>query len=327
MIEAEGLTKEFRTRRRRSVAVAGIDLSVADGEFVGYAGPNGAGKSTTVKMLTGILVPTSGTVTVAGSCRGASGAAPPASASSSGSAVPLVGPAAGRSFDLVRHLYGVPVADHARRLDQLVDLLALGPQLRQPVRSLSLGQRMRGELAAAVLPAPGCCSSTSPPSASTSTRPRIRGFLAELNCERRATVVLTTHDVDDLARLCRRLLVTTTDGSSTTAPSRTCPACSAATASWWSTSSRTAPSRCPVPASCGRGVAALVRVLAGRGVGPGADRPGAGRGRGAGPHAGGAGHRGRRPAHLPGRGRRASSSSIERSCARRGTWRPPSNGL
>ena len=210
MIEAVGLTKEFRSRRRRSVAVAGIDLSVAAGEFVGYAGPNGAGKSTTIKMLTGILVPTSGTLTV-------DGLVPWRQRRALASRIGVVFgqrsslwwdlPLA-RSFDLVRHLYGVSPADHERRLAHLVELLALGPQLQQPVRSLSLGQRMRAELAAAVLPAPRVLFLDEPTiGLDLDAKAAVRGFLAELNRSEGTTVVLTTHDVDDLVALCRRLLV------------------------------------------------------------------------------------------------------------------------
>jgi ABC-2 type transport system ATP-binding protein len=210
VIEAAALTKEFRTRRRRSVAVAGIDLSIAAGEFVGYAGPNGAGKSTTVKMLTGILVPTSGSLTV-------DGLVPSKQRRALASRIGVVFgqrsslwwdlPLA-RSFDLVRHLYGVAAVDHERRLGQLVELLALGPQLQQPVRSLSLGQRMRAELAAAVLPAPRVLFLDEPTiGLDVEAKAAVRGFLAELNRAEGTTVVLTTHDVDDLVALCRRLLV------------------------------------------------------------------------------------------------------------------------
>ena len=210
MIEAVALTKEFRTRRRRAVAVAGIDLSVAAGEFVGYAGPNGAGKSTTVKMLTGVLVPTSGSLVVDGLVPWRQRRALAArigvvfgQRTSLWWDLPL-----SRSFDLVRHLYGVPATDHARRLSHLVDLLALGPQLQQPVRSLSLGQRMRAELAAAVLPAPRVLFLDEPTlGLDVEAKAAVRGFLAELNRSEGTTVVLTTHDVDDLVALCRRLLV------------------------------------------------------------------------------------------------------------------------
>jgi len=210
VIEATALTKEFRTRRRRSVAVAGIDLSIGSGEFVGYAGPNGAGKSTTVKMLSGILVPTSGTLTV-------DGLVPWRQRRELARRIGVVFgqrsslwwdlPLA-RSFDLVRHLYGVPAAEHRRRLDELVELLALGPQLSQPVRALSLGQRMRAELAAAVLPAPRVLFLDEPTiGLDVEAKAAVRGFLVELNRSEGTTVVLTTHDVDDLVALCRRLLV------------------------------------------------------------------------------------------------------------------------
>jgi ABC-2 type transport system ATP-binding protein len=210
VIEAAALTKEFRTRRRRSVAVAGIDLSIAAGEFVGYAGPNGAGKSTTVKMLTGILVPTSGQVTVDGLVPWRQRRVLAArigvvfgQRTSLWWDLPLV-----RSFDLVRHLYGVPAAEHERRLAHLVDLLALGPQLSQPVRSLSLGQRMRAELAAAVLPRPRVLFLDEPTiGLDVEAKVAVREFLAELNRSEGTTVLLTTHDVDDLVSLCRRLLV------------------------------------------------------------------------------------------------------------------------
>jgi ABC-2 type transport system ATP-binding protein len=102
----------------------------------------------------------------------------------------------------------VPAADHARRLDHLVELLGLGPQLAQPVRQLSLGQRMRAELAAAVLPAPRVLFLDEPTiGLDVDAKAVVRGFLAELNRTEGTTVVLTTHDVDDLVRLCRRLLV------------------------------------------------------------------------------------------------------------------------
>jgi ABC-2 type transport system ATP-binding protein len=161
-------------------------------------------------MLTGILVPTSGTLTV-------DGLVPWRQRRALASRIGVVFgqrsalwwdlPLA-RSFDLVRHLYGVSPADHERRLAHLVELLALGPQLQQPVRSLSLGQRMRAELAAAVLPAPRVLFLDEPTiGLDVDAKAAVRGFLAELNRSEGTTVVLTTHDVDDLVALCRRLLV------------------------------------------------------------------------------------------------------------------------
>jgi ABC-2 type transport system ATP-binding protein len=209
-IEVRGLRKEFRARRGRVVGVAGIDFRVEPGEFVGYAGPNGAGKSTTVKMMSGVLVPTSGTVLVDG-------------------LVPWrerrrlarrMGVVFGQrsqlwwdlplrdSFDLVGHLYRVPAADFARRLDELSGLLDLGPLSGQPVRALSLGQRMRAELAAAVLPAPRVLFLDEPTiGLDVEAKAAVRGFLRHLNAADGTTIILTTHDLDDITELCSRLII------------------------------------------------------------------------------------------------------------------------
>jgi ABC-2 type transport system ATP-binding protein len=210
MIEVEGLRKVFRTRRGPVEAVAGIDFRVAAGEFVGYAGPNGAGKSTTVKMMSGILLPSAGRVEVCG-------------------LVPYrerkrlarrMGVVFGQrtqlwwdlplqeSFELVGHLYRIPAADRLRRLRRLEEVLALGPLLPVPVRSLSLGQRMRAELAAAVLPAPQVLFLDEPTiGLDVEAKAAVRDFLGELNRTEGTTVILTTHDLDDITRLCSRLII------------------------------------------------------------------------------------------------------------------------
>ena len=210
MIEVEGLRKVFRTRRGPVEAVAGIDFRVAAGEFVGYAGPNGAGKSTTVKMMSGILLPSAGRVEVCG-------------------LVPYrerkrlarrMGVVFGQrtqlwwdlplkdSFELVGHLYHIPAADRLRRLRRLEEVLALGPLLPVPVRSLSLGQRMRAELAAAVLPAPQVLFLDEPTiGLDVEAKAAVRDFLGELNRTEGTTVILTTHDLDDITRLCSRLMI------------------------------------------------------------------------------------------------------------------------
>jgi ABC-2 type transport system ATP-binding protein len=209
-IAVEGLRKVFRTRRGPVEAVAGIDFRVEAGEFVGYAGPNGAGKSTTVKMMSGILLPSGGRVEVCG-------------------LVPYrerkrlarrMGVVFGQrtqlwwdlplreSFELVGHLYRVPAADRRARLRRLEEVLALGPLLEVPVRSLSLGQRMRAELAAAVLPAPEVLFLDEPTiGLDIEAKVAVREFLRELNREEGTTVILTTHDLDDITRLCNRLIV------------------------------------------------------------------------------------------------------------------------
>jgi ABC-2 type transport system ATP-binding protein len=210
LIEVEGLRKRFRTRRGPVEAVAGIDFRVQAGEFVGYAGPNGAGKSTTVKMMSGILLPSGGRVEVCG-------------------LVPYrerkrlarrMGVVFGQrtqlwwdlpleeSFELVGHLYRIPAADRRARLRRLEEVLSLGPLLPVPVRSLSLGQRMRAELAAAVLPAPEVLFLDEPTiGLDVEAKAAVRDFLRQLNRDQGTTVILTTHDLDDITRLCSRLMI------------------------------------------------------------------------------------------------------------------------
>jgi ABC-2 type transport system ATP-binding protein len=112
------------------------------------------------------------------------------------------------SFDLVGHLYRIPAADRVGRLRRLSEVLALGPLLEVPVRSLSLGQRMRAELAAAVLPAPQVLFLDEPTiGLDVEAKAAVRDFLRELNRTEGTTVILTTHDLDDITRLCSRLMV------------------------------------------------------------------------------------------------------------------------
>ena len=210
MIEVEGLRKRFRTRRGPVEAVAGIDFRVQPGEFVGYAGPNGAGKSTTVKIMSGILLPSDGRVLV-------DGLVPYRDRKRLARRIGVVFGQRSQlwwdlplreSFDLIGHLYRIPVADHAARLARLCEVLGLGPLLAVPVRSLSLGQRMRAELAAAVLPAPRVLFLDEPTiGLDVEARAAVRAFLRELNATQGTTVILTTHDLDDIARLCSRLIV------------------------------------------------------------------------------------------------------------------------
>lgn len=210
MIRVDALSKTFGRRGGALDAVVDVSFTIDAGEFVGYAGPNGAGKSTTVKILTGVLTPTSGTATVAG-------------------LVPwtqrrrlnqITGVVFGQrtqlwwdlpvadSFDLVHRLYRTPATDHRRDLDELVEALGLGTFLGQPVRTLSLGQRMRAELAAAILPRPEVLFLDEPTiGLDVEAKAVVRDFLERRNRETGTTVVLTTHDTDDIIRLCRRLLI------------------------------------------------------------------------------------------------------------------------
>jgi ABC-2 type transport system ATP-binding protein len=205
-------TRQGRLRRRRHevAAVEGIDLAIERGAMVGYIGPNGAGKSTTIKMLTGILVPTSGSVRVDGldpSRRRREVTRRIGVVFGQRSQLwwdlPL-----GDSFALLRHVYRVPGARHAAVRDSLVELLDLGTLLATPVRQLSLGQRMRGELAAALLHEPAVVFLDEPTiGLDVVSKEAVRGFLADLNRQQGTTVLLTTHDLADVERLCRRVLV------------------------------------------------------------------------------------------------------------------------
>ena len=219
VIEMRGLRKDFAVRvragrlrrtKRTVTAVDGIDLTIDAGEMVGYIGPNGAGKSTTLKMLTGVLTPSAGRVSVCGL-----------------EPVPQrtrlalrIGVVFGQrsqlwwdlplreSFALLRHVYRVPAADHAARLRRCVALLGLDEFLDIPVRQLSLGQRMRGELTAALLHGPRVLFLDEPTiGLDVVSKQAVRGFLAELGDRGDVTLVLTTHDLADIERLCRRLVV------------------------------------------------------------------------------------------------------------------------
>jgi ABC-2 type transport system ATP-binding protein len=195
---------------REVAAVAGVSFDIAAGEIVGYVGPNGAGKSTTIKMLTGILVPTSGEASVAGLIPWKDRKA---LARRIGVVfgqrtqlwwdLPLI-----ESLDLLRHVYSVPSDRHRDNLTELRALLDLDPFLETPVRQLSLGQRMRGDLAAALLHDPAILYLDEPTiGLDVVAKARVRDFLQRINRERGVTVILTTHDLADVEHLCRRMII------------------------------------------------------------------------------------------------------------------------
>jgi ABC-2 type transport system ATP-binding protein len=200
----------FRRTRREVRAVDGLSFTVEPGEVMGYIGPNGAGKSTTIKMLTGILVPTGGSIRVAG-------------VDPSRNRLKLakrIGVVFGQrttlwwdlplkeSFAVLQKMYRVPRARHLENLATFVELLDLGDLLDVPVRQLSLGQRMRGDIAAALLHDPEIVYLDEPTiGLDIISKARLREFLAEVNKERGTTVILTTHDLDDIEALCSRVMV------------------------------------------------------------------------------------------------------------------------
>jgi ABC-2 type transport system ATP-binding protein len=218
-VEVAGVEKRFiqrvkrgRVRREKRVvrAVDDVSFEIEAGSLVGYVGPNGAGKSTTVKMLTGILVPSAGRIAVAGLVP-------------SRQRIQLarrIGVVFGQrvqlwwdlplqdSFELLRHIYRVPYQRWRANLDTFMELLELGSFLDTPVRQLSLGQRMRGELTASMLHDPEILFLDEPTiGLDIVAKSRVREFLATVNRERGVTVLLTTHDLSDIERLCRRLLI------------------------------------------------------------------------------------------------------------------------
>jgi ABC-2 type transport system ATP-binding protein len=219
VIEARGLSKTFevsvsagwlRRRTRIVSAVDGIDLIVERGERLGYIGPNGAGKSTTLKMLTGVLYPSQGDVHVCGLI-------PVPQRTRLARRIGVVFGSRSQlwwdlplsdSFALLRHVYGVPSADHAGRLAHCRRLLDLDAFLDTPVRQLSLGQRMRGELTAALLHGPEVLFLDEPTiGLDLVSKQAVRGFLGALGATGDTTIVLTTHDLADIERLSRRIVV------------------------------------------------------------------------------------------------------------------------
>jgi ABC-2 type transport system ATP-binding protein len=197
-------------RRRRIEALTDVSFSLARGELLGFIGPNGAGKSTTIKILSGILRPDSGHVDVDG-------------------LVPYddrirhvarIGVVFGQrtqlwwdlpvidGFDLLRDIYRVDRAAYVETRDELVAMLRLERLLDQPVRQLSLGQRMRAEIAAALLHAPSILFLDEPTiGLDAPSKLAVRRFVKRLNRERGVTVLLTTHDMHDIDALAERVIV------------------------------------------------------------------------------------------------------------------------
>ncbi|MFQ5398940.1 MAG: ATP-binding cassette domain-containing protein [Anaerolineae bacterium] len=209
-----GLLAAVRSLVRRRVrdlkAVDGICFDVAPGEIVGFLGPNGAGKTTTLKMLTGLLHPSGGTA-------GVLGHTPWKREKSFLRQITLVMgqrnqliwdiPAAD-SYELHRVIYGIPETEFRRTLGELVELLDLGPLIQKPVRNLSLGERMKCEIAGALLHRPKVLFLDEPTiGLDVTAQRRIRQFLREYNQRYGATVLLTSHYMADVEALCRRVVV------------------------------------------------------------------------------------------------------------------------
>lgn len=227
IIETRRLRKVFRSVKRypgiggavrslftreyvEKAAVEDVNLTMEAGELVGYIGPNGAGKSTTIKMLTGILVPTSGEIRVAG-------LVPYQKRKENARNIGVVFGQRSQlywdlplreSFELLRAIYAVPRDKYNANLARFSEILALDEFMTTPVRQLSLGQRMRGDFAAAMLHDPPIIYLDEPTiGLDVVAKEAIREFIAKVNEERGTTVILTTHDLADVERLCRRIVL------------------------------------------------------------------------------------------------------------------------
>jgi ABC-2 type transport system ATP-binding protein len=227
LIEVRDLCKYFRTFHRREgiwggiqnlfvrdyrmvKAVDNINFTIERGEMVGYIGPNGAGKSTTIKMLTGILVPSSGEIAV-------NGFVPYRQRRQYVNTIGVVfgqrtqlwwDIAVVESFKLLRRIYGVSQRDFDARMEQFNVILGIKDYLHTPVRKLSLGERMRCDLAAALLHNPPLLFLDEPTiGLDVVAKDHIRHFLHAINREFQTTVLLTTHDLDDIEELCRRIVI------------------------------------------------------------------------------------------------------------------------
>lgn len=227
IITVENLHKHFQVTKRRTglfgglitlispkyqvvKAVDGISFDITQGEIVGYLGPNGAGKSTTIKMLTGLLVPTGGNLSVKGYLPWRDRV----------HYVAHIGAVFGQrttlwwdlpvieSLELLQYIYNIPPKRYNQNLDEFRALLELDAFLDTPVRSLSLGQRMRADLCAALLHDPTLIFLDEPTiGLDVVAKERIRQFIQHINKQRGVTVLLTTHDLSDVEKLCERVMI------------------------------------------------------------------------------------------------------------------------
>ena len=226
-IEVENISKKYKVSKRSSgipgmvanlfvpkyetkQAVKDISFSIEKGEMVGFVGPNGAGKSTTIKMLSGILYPDSGSISV-------SGIVPYKQRKQY---VGRIGVVFGQksqlqwdlpvidSFELLKAIYSVPDDVYKKNLDRYTEMLDMSKFLKQPVRQLSLGQRMRADIAAALLHSPEIVFFDEPTiGVDVVGKESIRSFIRDLNAEDGVTMLFTTHDMQDIEKTCKRLII------------------------------------------------------------------------------------------------------------------------
>lgn len=227
MIEVKNVSKEFVSPKKypglkgavkglfarekvKKVAVDDISFSIADGEIVGYIGSNGAGKSTTIKMMTGILRPTSGEILV-------NGIDPSKKRKENASNIGVVfgqrtqlwwDLPLSESFTILKEIYDVSDEDYEKRMAFIDGVLELSPFFDRPVRTLSLGQRMRADLGAALLHNPKVLYLDEPTiGLDIVVKDNIRKAIRQINEQYNTTVILTTHDIGDIEELCSRIII------------------------------------------------------------------------------------------------------------------------
>ncbi|WCN39551.1 ABC transporter ATP-binding protein [Aneurinibacillus uraniidurans] len=226
-IEVKNLSKQYLIAKRQEgmwgavrslfhreyitkTAVEDVSFSIEEGEVVGYIGPNGAGKSTTIKMLTGILVPTSGEVHVGG-------LVPYQERQKNARQIGVVFGQRSQlwwdlptieSFELLKQVYHVSDQQYRKNMNMFTEILGLDEFFQTPVRQLSLGQRMRADIAASLLHDPSILFLDEPTiGLDVVAKERMRTFIQEMNNERGITVILTTHDMSDIEKLCKRMIL------------------------------------------------------------------------------------------------------------------------
>ncbi|WP_248924609.1 ABC transporter ATP-binding protein [Paenibacillus hamazuiensis] len=204
------LVSLIRPEKKEVTAVEDISFSIEKGESVAYLGPNGAGKSTTIKMLTGILEPSGGSIRIGG-------LVPHKNRKLSSYQVGVVFGQRSQllfdlpvkdSYELLRYMYSIPPERYRHNLEEFAEVLEVGHLLTRPVRTLSLGQRMRCEILAALLHEPEILFLDEPTiGLDVVAKERIRAFIEKINREKGVTLLLTTHDMNDIERLCHRTMI------------------------------------------------------------------------------------------------------------------------
>lgn len=227
LIQVNELVKEYKISKRNKgllgslksllipeyemkKAVDSISFSIEKGETVGFIGPNGAGKSSTVKMLTGILVPTSGSISIGG-------LSPYKDRKKNASRIGVVfgqrtqlwwDLPVGDTYDLLKHIYKIPDKLFKQNLEMFCDLLGLSEFIKQPVRQLSLGQKMRADIAAALMHDPEIIFFDEPTiGLDVIAKEKIREFIRYINKEKGTTMLFTTHDMTDIEKTCERMII------------------------------------------------------------------------------------------------------------------------